>query len=76
MKSFKDLDRLVEIIVHHHLPKEQILFMGLEEYTETNEFLKNLNSSGVKSVTLPGSDPDLQVQTLKYAGCTFHILNY
>ena len=76
MKSIEDLNRLVGLLIHHHLPKEQTLWMGIEEYNETNRFLRNLGSSGVLSVKLDGTIPKLECIRIIYGGYTFNIVNY
>lgn len=76
MKSFNDLDRLVGLLVSHRMPREQTLFMEIEEYNETLSFLKNLGSSVVASATLSASEPALECVKIVYAGYTFNIVNY
>lgn len=76
MKSINDLNRLVELITRHRLPKEQILFMEVEAYNKTQRFLKNLGSSGVLSVKLPDSNPEIECDVLKFGKCTFYIVQY
>ena len=76
MKNFNDLQRLVELMVRHRLPKTVTLFMEIEDYNKMHNFLKNLGSSGVTSAKLPGANPELDCDVLQYNNYTFYIVHY
>ena len=75
MKDFKDLQRLVDLIIENRLSKTQTLFMGADEYSETMDLFKNLGSSGVLSASHPDY-ADLKCVTINYNGIRFYIVNY
>ncbi len=76
MKNMNDLNRLVELLVRHRFPKEQILFMEIGEYNQTMNFLKNLGSSGAQSYKLITAEPEIECVSISYAGYTFNIVSY
>lgn len=76
MKSLEDLNRLLNVLSRHKMPTEQILWMGIDEYSDTCAFLNKLGSDGVRSVSLADSNPELECIRIVYGGYTLNIVNY
>lgn len=76
MTSMNDLHRLIEILTRHRMPKEQIIWLEIEQYIKWMNVLKNLGSAGAVTTTLPNSNPPMECITMKYGQFVFYIIQY
>lgn len=73
MKSFKELEAIIKILIENRMPKEHMLFMDVKEKTETDSWLKNIGSSGV--IKFKFKDTDFKCDKIVYAGFTFYLVD-
>lgn len=72
-ESFEGLRKLVEFLIKARRPRENTFYFTDSEMKRIGKFFKNLGSSGVTSVSLPGTA--IGCTKISYGGFDFSLVN-
>jgi hypothetical protein len=73
IKSFAQLDAIVDIVIANHMPDEYVLFMDKKEKEAADSFFEIL-SSGFHAAALPNANNSLSCDMFYYGGIKFYIV--